>query len=126
MGRIVVDTEWTSVPWSASANLLWIGLADETGRSWCGLMSDAHIDPEYQRYVSDLLRLATPNVAKLPRTELATAVEAFCGSVTRVGKLNLCLELTGSTLCASSQLGLQKNTQSLLNSQLLPAIQLGS
>lgn len=81
MRRIVVDTEWTAVPWSASADLLWIGLADESGRSWCGLMSDTRVDPEYQQYVSDLLRLATPDVPRLTRAELANAVEAFCGSV---------------------------------------------
>jgi hypothetical protein len=81
MRRITVDTEWTAVPWSASVDLLWVGLADETGRSWCGLNSDAHVDPEYQQYVADLLRLITPEVPRLARAELATAVEAFCGSV---------------------------------------------
>lgn len=81
MRRIVVDTEWTAVPWSPSADLLWIGLAEESGQSWCGLVSDAHVDPEYQQYVADLLRIATPDIPRLPRAELATAVEAFCGSV---------------------------------------------
>ncbi len=32
--RIFVDTEWTSPPWSGQAELMWIGLADEEGRSW--------------------------------------------------------------------------------------------
>lgn len=81
MRRVVVDTEWTAVPWSASADLLWIGLADETGRSWCGLLSDADVDPAFHHYVADLLRLITPDVPRLTRAELATAVEAFCGPV---------------------------------------------
>jgi hypothetical protein len=38
---------------------------------------------------------------------------------------NLCLELTGLTICLSSQLGLPKHTQFFLNNQLLPAIQVG-
>lgn len=33
-------------------------------------MSDAHVDPEYQQYVSDLLRLVTPDVSRLTRAEL--------------------------------------------------------
>lgn len=81
MRRVVVDTEWTAVPWSPSADLLWIGLADENGQSWCGLLSEAHIDPADQQYVADLLRLITPDVPRLTRAELASAVEAFCGPV---------------------------------------------
>jgi hypothetical protein len=38
-------------------------------------------------------------------------------------KLNLCLELTGFSFSLSSQSGLQKYTQLLLNKQPLPAIQ---
>jgi hypothetical protein len=38
---------------------------------------------------------------------------------------NLCLELTGFAARKSSQLGLPKHTQFFLNSQLLPAIQVG-
>lgn len=81
MRRIFVDTEWTAVPWSASAQLLWIGLSDEQGQSWCGLSSDARVDPENDKYVSDLLALITPEVPRLPRGDLATAVRRFCGEV---------------------------------------------
>ena len=81
MRRVFVDTEWTAVPWSPASDLLWIGLADENGQSWCGLVSDAQIDPANERYVSDLLQLITPEVPRLTRTKLAAAVEAFCGDV---------------------------------------------
>lgn len=81
MRRVFVDTEWTAVPWSRAAELLWIGLADENGLSCCGLVSDAQIDPANEGYVSDLLQLVTPEVQRLTRIELAAAVEAFCGHV---------------------------------------------
>jgi hypothetical protein len=81
MRRVFVDTEWTAVPWSSSSDLLWIGLADEDGLSWCGLSSEARIDPANEKYVSDLLQLITPDVPRLARTELSTAVQNFCGNV---------------------------------------------
>jgi hypothetical protein len=81
MRRVFVDTEWTAVPWSSACDLLWIGLSDEDGRSWCGLCSDARIDPANERYVSDLLQLITPDVPRLARAELSTAAQAFCCDV---------------------------------------------
>ena len=79
--RVFVDTEWTAVPWSSESELLWVGLADEDGRSWCGLLSEARIDPANEKYVSDLLRLITPDVPRLTRIELRDAVLEFCGHV---------------------------------------------
>jgi hypothetical protein len=58
--RIFLDSEWTAVPWSRSAELLWIGLANEDGRSWCAPSSEARVDPCNKMYVSDLLQLITP------------------------------------------------------------------
>ena len=79
--RIFVDTEWTAVPWSATADLLWIGLADEDGQTWCALSSDAHVDSADKKYVSYLLRIITPDVPRLSRVEISKAVQAFCGHV---------------------------------------------
>lgn len=79
--RVFVDTEWTAVPWSSASELLWIGLADEDGRSWCALSSEARVDPANERYVSALLELITPEVPRLARAELAKAVQDFCGHV---------------------------------------------
>src|SRR5574337_1583624 len=81
MRRIFVDTEWTAVPWSSASALLWIGLADEEGQSFCGLSSEARVVAGNEKYVSDLLQLITPEVPRLSRSELAAAVEAFCGPV---------------------------------------------
>ena len=81
MRRIFIDTEWTAVPWSSASDLLWVGLADESGRSWCGLSSEARIASDNERYVSDLLQLITPDVPRLARTELATAIREFCDQV---------------------------------------------
>jgi hypothetical protein len=64
--RIFVDTEWTAITWSATVDLLWIGLSDESGRSWCGLCADASIDAANGRYVADLMQLITPDVPRLP------------------------------------------------------------
>jgi hypothetical protein len=79
--RIFVDTEWTAVPWSPAADLLWIGLADEQGRTWCALSSDAEVTTPNEKYVSDLLRIITPDVPRLSRAEISTAVQTFCGDV---------------------------------------------
>jgi hypothetical protein len=80
--RVFLDTEWTGVPWSESADLLWIGLADEAGESWCGLCSDASVDPANREYVSDLMRLVNNDVPPMTRRELCASVRAFCGDVT--------------------------------------------
>jgi hypothetical protein len=84
MRRVFVDTEWTAVPWSSACDLLWIGLCDELGRNWCGLCSEARIDPANEAYVADLLQLMTPDVPRLKRAELATAVQSFCGDVDEI------------------------------------------
>lgn len=63
--RIFVDTEWTAVPWSCAVELLWIGLTDEDGRSWCALSSEARVDPANAKCVSDLLQPITPEVPRL-------------------------------------------------------------
>ena len=81
MRRVFIDTEWTAVPWSSASDLLWVGLADEDGLSWCGLSSEARVDPANEKYVSDLLQLITPEVPRHTRTELSTAVQSFCGDV---------------------------------------------
>jgi len=81
MRRVFIDTEWTAVPWSSASDLLWIGLSDEAGRSWCGLSSEARVDPANEKYVSDLLQLITPDIPRLARVELAQAVQQFCGPV---------------------------------------------
>lgn len=80
--RVFLDTEWTAVPWSSSADLLWVGLSDEAGRKWCGICSEAKIDPAYDQYVSDLMQLVGSNVPRLARHQLCTAVLEFCKEVT--------------------------------------------
>jgi hypothetical protein len=51
---------------------------------------------------------------------------AHCDAVTQKWEVPcIRLELTGSSVCAPSQLGLPKHTQLFLNNQLLPAIQVG-
>jgi len=80
--RIFVDTEWTAVPWSPAAHLLWIGLCDEAGRNWCALCSDASIASDSDQYVSDLMQLITNDVSRLPKQELSASVLQFCADVT--------------------------------------------
>ena len=79
--RIFVDTEWTEVPWSPAADLLWIGLADERGQTRCALLPNAHIDPANQGYVSDLMRIITSDVPRLSRAEMSRSILEFCGQV---------------------------------------------
>lgn len=79
--RIFVDTEWTAPPWSEGAELMWVGLADEQGRSWHGISSEAVIDPAGNAFVSGAFRLISPDEPRLSRARLAEAVREFCGDV---------------------------------------------
>jgi hypothetical protein len=79
--RIFVDTEWNAPPWSGRAELMWVGLADEAGRSWYGISSEAEIDPATNAFVSGAFRLIAQDEPRLSRAQLAEAVVDFCGDV---------------------------------------------
>ena len=80
--RVFLDTEWTDVPWSSSADLLWVGLSDEAGRKWCGICSEAKVDPVYEQYVAELMQLVGDDIPRLARDQLRAAVLEFCKEVT--------------------------------------------
>ena len=79
--RIFLDTEWTRPPWSNEAELMWIGLADEEGRSWYGISSEVDIDPSTNDFISGVFRWITPDEPRLTNREIAAAVMDFCGDV---------------------------------------------
>lgn len=79
--RIFLDTEWTAPPWSDRAELMWIGLADEQGRSWYGISSEVDIDPSTNDFIAGAFRLISPDEPRLTRTQIAAAVIEFCGDV---------------------------------------------
>lgn len=79
--RIFIDTEWTAAPWAGSAELMWIGLADEEGHSWYGISSEVEIDPASNSFIAGAFRLITPEEPRLTRPQLAQAVVSFCGAV---------------------------------------------
>ncbi len=80
MRQIFVDTEWTAVPWSDHSDLLWVGLSDTDGGSFCALSAEARVHPSDKKYVADLLALLTPDVPRLSRQQLAAGVQDFCGA----------------------------------------------
>ena len=79
--RIFIDTEWTAPPWAPGAALLWVGLADEAGRSWYGISSDVDIAPAANPFIAGVFRLIRPDEPRLGRAQLAAAVQGFCGAV---------------------------------------------
>jgi hypothetical protein len=79
--RIFLDTEWTAAPWSGRSELMWIGLADEEGRTWYGISSEVEIDPSTNAFISGVFRLITPDEPRLSRAQIAAAVVDFCGDV---------------------------------------------
>jgi hypothetical protein len=79
--RVFLDTEWTAPPWSKRSELMWIGLADEEGRSWYGISAEVDIDPSNNDFVSGVFRLITPDEPRLANEEIAAAVIDFCGAV---------------------------------------------
>jgi hypothetical protein len=60
---------------------MWIGLADEEGRSWYGISSEVDIDPSTNDFISGVFRLITPDESRLTNKEIAAAVIDFCGNV---------------------------------------------
>lgn len=79
--RIFLDTEWTAAPWLGGSDLMWIGLADEEGRSWYGISSEVEIDPTTNPFVSGAFRLIDRDEPRMSRQHLAQAVRNFCGDV---------------------------------------------
>ena len=79
--RIFLDTEWTATPWSDRSELMWVGLADESGRTWYGISSEVDIDPSTNDFISGVFRLITPDEPRLANEEIAAAVIDFCGDV---------------------------------------------
>jgi hypothetical protein len=79
--RIFIDTAWTAAPWSGRAELMWIGLADESGRSWHGISSEVVIDPSINTFVSRAFGLIERDEPRISRERLAAAVREFCGDV---------------------------------------------
>ncbi|MFT3957058.1 MAG: hypothetical protein QM722_22580 [Piscinibacter sp.] len=78
--RIFVDTEWTAAPWAGPSELMWIGVADEAGRSWYGISSEVEIDPTTNSFIAGAFRLISPNEPRLSRAQLAEAIVSFCGN----------------------------------------------
>lgn len=79
--RIFLDTEWTAPPWEPGCELMWVGLADEAGRSWYGISAEVLIDPASNPFVAGAFRLIAPDEPRLTRAQLAAAVLDFCGAV---------------------------------------------
>jgi hypothetical protein len=79
--RIFLDTEWTAPPWLEDSELMWIGLADEEGRSWYGISSEVEIDPSANDFIAGAFRLIRPDEPRMSRAQLAAAVVDFCGDV---------------------------------------------
>lgn len=77
--RIFLDTEWTAPPWDPQCGLMWVGLADEDGRSWYGISSEVEIDPVRNAFMPGVFRLITPEEPRLTRAQLAAEVSSFCG-----------------------------------------------
>ena len=61
---------------------MWIGLADEEGRSWYGISSEVEIDPSSNSFMSGVFRLISPEEPRMDRARLAAEVLDFCGEVT--------------------------------------------
>lgn len=79
--RIFIDTEWTAPPWSDKAELMWVGLADEEGRSWYGISAEVDIDPATNDFISGVFRWISPDEPRLTNKEIAAGIVDFCGDV---------------------------------------------
>jgi hypothetical protein len=76
--RVFVDCEATNLPWE-EGQVFWIGLADDHGATWSGVIDDVPLAD-----VSDFVRLSvlpylSADEPRLSRREIAEAVRSFCG-----------------------------------------------
>lgn len=79
--RVFVDTEWTAAPWSGRAALMWIGLADEEGRSWHAISADVDLDPANNDFIAGVWKYISPDDPRSTSSEMAAGVREFCGDV---------------------------------------------
>jgi hypothetical protein len=82
MRRIFLDTEFTDLPWSGHSELLWVGLADQAGRSWSALSADVSTEAHLSEFVRDVVVPVIPaDEPRLKRTDLSSAIVEFCADV---------------------------------------------
>ncbi len=79
--RIFLDTEWTALPWSGEAELMWIGLADEEGNTWSAISADAEIDPASNDFIAGAFKYISPDDPRSTSAQMAADVVEFCGDV---------------------------------------------
>lgn len=80
--RIFFDTEFTDLPWSGHSELLWVGLADQEGRSWSALNAEVSIESHLSEFVRDVVVPLIPaDEPRLGRRELSAAIVEFCAQV---------------------------------------------
>ncbi len=81
MRRIVLDTEFSDLPWTGRSALLWVGLADESGKRWSAVSAGADLR-HCSAFVRDqVLPQIPPDEPSLGPSDLASAVIDFCGEV---------------------------------------------
>jgi hypothetical protein len=79
MRRIFLDTEFTDLPWSGHSELLWVGLADQDGRSWSAVSAEVSTGAHLGEFVRDVVVPLIPaDEPRLGRRELSTAIVEFC------------------------------------------------
>ena len=60
---------------------MWIGLADEHGRSWYAISADVEIDPATNDFIAGVFRLISPDEPRMTTEEIAAGVVDFCADV---------------------------------------------
>lgn len=79
VARIFIDAEFKNLPWTGHGDLLWLGLADEAGRSWSAVNAEVDLDHASRFTLDVVVPKMSHDEPRLRRTELAAAVIAFCG-----------------------------------------------
>ncbi len=80
--RIFLDTEFTDLPWSGRSTLLWVGLADQSGRSWSAVNAEVTIESHLSEFVRNVIVPMIPaDEPRLGHSEMSRAIVDFCGEV---------------------------------------------
>ena len=80
MRRIFLDTEFKNLPWTGHSELLWVGLADESGSSWSAINADVVVDEHASEFTQQVVvPRMSPDEPRLSTRELRAAIVDFCG-----------------------------------------------
>ena len=77
---VVIDMEFAGLPWTPGADVFWVGLADERGRTFSAVNDDADLALVTDWSRANVVPRIDADVPRLARHDLAAAVRSWLGA----------------------------------------------